>query len=645
MSWMNMLYETYENVMKGGTEGIKPSLLPIAHTTQNADIEVSINIDGEYIGSKPVENDKETTIPCSESSAGRAGSNPVNHPLFDKLQYLAGDYTAFGGEKGSHFHKKYMEDLGEWCDSEYSNEQVKAIYRYLRKHCLIADLVKNGTLICDDDNMLLKKWTGSKADTPKIFKAVVGEQSNAFVRFSVSGGDDDVTALWQNKQVQKDYIDYYSSKQGLKKFCYVTGDIIPCSNNHPNKIRNTGDKAKLISANDESGFTFRGRFTDSEHAVQIGYDVSQKAHNALKWLIKKQGERFGDKVFLLWGTSNEKMLKLTDDTFDISDFEQEDVTYTKEEIAERFNRAIAGYNAEIDSKTNLALIGLDSATTGRLSITFYREFHGEEGNELIKRVEKWHNDCKWHHHYKNKEGKTINFDGAPSPMDIALVAYGTEQNGLLKSNERLIGATVERLLPCISDAARFPSDIVMAAVNKCFHPQNYQEVYNWNKVMSVTCSLVRKYWLDKNDKEEWGMELSINTDEINYNCGRLLAVAHEIERRALWLDSDNKEGNAKIRETNAIRYFTKFALHPCVTWGIISDRLNPYIEKLGEKGTDLYKLKQEISAKIPPIEFKKLKNLDGRMALGFDSQRYYIYNSFKKDDKRIGGIENESSEE
>lgn len=643
MSWINMLYETYENVMRADSEEIRPPLLPIAHTTQNADIEVTIDINGEFIGSSVVKDDRQTVISCSEASASRSGTNPVNHPLLDKLQYLAGDYTSFGGGKGAHFHEKYMRDLSEWYESDYSNEQVRAIYKYLQKGCLIADLVRDGTLISDVSGKLLKKWTGSKADIPPIFKVVVGEQSDVFVRFRVSGGTENVTAVWQNKHVRQDYINYYLSKQKDRTFCYATGNILPCSDNHPNKIRNTGDKAKLISANDNTGFTFRGRFTDSEQVVQVSYDVSQKAHNALKWLIQKQGKNFGGRVFLLWGTSNEKTPVLSNDTFDFSGFEPEDYTYTKEEIAERFNRAIAGYKAEIGSKTNLVLIGLDSATTGRLSITFYREFHGEQGNELLNRIEKWHKDLRWHHRYK-KGKRFISFDGTPSPEDIALVAYGTEQNKLIKADDKLIGTIVERLLRCISDGARLPSDIVFAAVNKCFHPQNYQDADNWNKVLSITCSLVKKYWLDKKDKEEWKMELNFDTNDINYNCGRLLAVAHEIEKRALWLASDNRNDKSNIRETNAIRYFTKFSLYPCRTWRIISDRLIPYIEKLGEKGNDLYKLKQEISAKISPDEFEKLKDLDGRMALGFDSQRYYIYNSFNKTDKNVGGNDDEYSE-
>ena len=42
--------------------------------------------------------------------------------------------------------------------------------------------------------------------------------------------------------------------------CYATGKVTECSYKHPNKIRNAGDKAKLFSANDESGFLTEADF-------------------------------------------------------------------------------------------------------------------------------------------------------------------------------------------------------------------------------------------------------------------------------------------------------------------------------------------------------------------------------------------------
>ena len=55
------------------------------------------------------------------------------------------------------------------------------------------------------------------------------------------------------------------------------------------KIRNEGDGAKLISANDSQNFTYRGRFITKEEAFAVGNETSQKLHNALKWIIRKQG--------------------------------------------------------------------------------------------------------------------------------------------------------------------------------------------------------------------------------------------------------------------------------------------------------------------------------------------------------------------
>ena len=63
--------------------------------------------------------------------------------------------------------------------------------------------------------------------------------------------------------------------------------------------------AKLISSNDTSGFTFLGRFIDADQACGVGFDVTQKAHNALRWLIGRQACRDGDQVVVAWAVSGE----------------------------------------------------------------------------------------------------------------------------------------------------------------------------------------------------------------------------------------------------------------------------------------------------------------------------------------------------
>ena len=70
----------------------------------------------------------------------------------------------------------------------------------------------------------------------------------------------------------------------------MSGKVEVLSFLQPKKIRNEGDGAKLISSNDEKNFTFRGRFSDKSQAFSIGYEDSQKAHNALKWSIIQLSE-------------------------------------------------------------------------------------------------------------------------------------------------------------------------------------------------------------------------------------------------------------------------------------------------------------------------------------------------------------------
>lgn len=621
MGWLNVLYDTYQNMSKSE---LYEDLLPIAHTTQQAQIEVTVNILSEFVGANVVSKENaETVIPCTEESAGRAGSHPVNHPLMDKLQYVAGDYTKFGGEKGDSFHAEYMKNLAAWCESKYCNPKVKALYKYLEKGTLIADLILDKVLYCGSDNKLMKQFP-DKTNAPQIFKVVPGVQSDAFVRFSVTGFDDQ-PALWQDRKLQQNYIEYYLSNRKGNELCYVLGKNTSCSVNHPSKIRNSGDMAKLISANDTTGYTFRGRFLDANEAVGVSYEVSQGAHNALKWLIKHQGHNYDGRVYVTWNPKGYEIPDISEDSFDALMGNCEIIPYTAKEFAEQFHKAMSGYKANLNYNDNIIIMGIDAATTGRMAITFYRE---KLANELIDNLVLWHITCAWKHRYL-KEKVLQEFYGAPSPNDIALAAFGIERTNYLEMDGRLRANTVERILHCIIDQSKIPYDIVNAAYENVCHPQNYKNIYTWRKVLSISCSLLKKYYYDhstKNEKEEWTVEIKQDEMSLPYLCGRLLAVADALER------SSFGEDDRKYRTTTAIRYFTKFAEHPCQTWETINRSLQPYIAKLGAKAMYYQRMMGDISAKIPENEFIRIKNLDGRMALGFYTQQNYIYT--KRDNQK-----------
>lgn len=620
MSWLSVLYETYNNMSQSG---LYKGLLPIAHTTQQCQIEITLNESSELVDATVINKDKaETVIPCTEQSAGRAGIHPVNHPLMDKLQYLAADYITYGGEKGESFHEEYMKDLSDWCNSEYAHPKVKIIYNYLKKGTVIADLVQFNVLHCDKDGKLYTKYP-DRNNAPDIFKVVQGNQSDACVRFKVIGMGGNAE-IWEDGSVKDCYIKYYLSRPATSKLCYVTGEMKRSSDNHPNKIRNTGDKAKLISSNDTSGFTFRGRYTEADEAAGVSYEVSQGAHNALKWLIKNQGKNLGGRVFIAWNPKGYKVPDMLDDSYDLFKDNDQPQAYTAQEYAEQLNRALAGYKANLEYEDKIIFMVLDAATVGRLAITFYREMLS---NELIDNLKHWHEACSWKHRFF-KDGVPVEFYGAPSPKDIALVAFGVERNNFLELDDKLLKSVIERLLPCIIDRASLPYDIVKSAYRKVCHPQNYKNAINWQKVLSVCCALLKKHYNEKSDdKEEWTVEVNENEKSLAYLCGRMLAVADALEK------STYSDDDKKTRTTCAMRYFTKYVEHPCQTWAIINNMLTPYKAKLGGLRYYYDHMMAEISAAINVEEFKRAKNLDGRMALGFYAQQNIIFNS--KKDKEV----------
>ena len=608
MSWIQKLYDTYENceseVGVPGTDEKRITLLPIAHSTQNAQIEIVINGDGNFLRARVLEKkDVVTIIPVTEDSAARGNGN-FPHPLCDKLQYVAGDYINYVEKKnGEDFFNEYIKQLEGWCNSAYCNEKVNAILCYLKKKKLMLDLIGQKILVGDANGNLTK---GVKFGTI--------DQSDAFVRFKVEIADENESAVWLDPKVYKSYISYYLSLQEKIDLCYVKGEEIPCSEKHPAKVRHTGDKAKLISANDTGGFTYRGRLADKTQIVSVGYETTQKAHNALRWLIEKQGYKNGEQVVIVWGTKNQDVPEIFYDTQDSFFGKKEPPKIsTEKEFASRLSRAISGYGCDLDTKAEIVIMGLDAATIGRLSITYYREL---DGTDFLNRIEHWHKTCIWKHSYKkvpdgvDEKGKLkfkpITFIGAPSPKDITLACYGD------KVNDKLKKSTVERLLPCIIDGARLPYDLVNSAVNRVSNPVS-MEKWEWQKVLTITCALVKKYRYDK-FKEEWSMSLDEKQIDRSYIFGRLLAVAQQIEEYALYTAGEK-------RDTNAERLMHQFKIHPYKTWGIITDKLKSYMARLGSKGTSLTELMTKINSMLPYEAFTSQKKLDDSYILGYYCQR------------------------
>jgi CRISPR-associated protein Csd1 len=610
-------------------------LLPICHTLQNAHIQLVIDADGNFLRASIItKNEAQTIIPCTENSAGRTGRKPKCHPLCDSLQFIAGDFLNYGGVVTSGYltnpqesHDIFLKTLGNWCDSEHKHEKAIAILKYVKKNRVITDLISEKILYIDNGKLILmtkdqlKQFFGSEKNIPEIFGVIQPDsknktidQSGAFIRWCVEKPGESQSEVWSDHSLWDSWIGFYSGLESIRGLCFVTGEEKQLAMQHPKRIRRGNDRAKLISSNDTIGYTFRGRFAEANQVCGVGFEVTQKVHSALRWLISRQGYRSGDQAIVAWATSGKEIPDPLGDPLSILGEEElksddSDIVSTAQNISLKFNKKIAGYKAELGDTSGIVVMGIDSATKGRMAITFYREL---TGSDFLERVEKWHKTCEWIHDYvyiedKNttkKKKKHLRFIGAPAPKDIAVAAYGSKVDDKLKKK------TVERLLPCIIDGQKIPKDIVDSAVRRACNRAGMDE-WEWNKTLSIACSLYKKF----NEKEEYIMALDENRKTRDYLYGRLLALADSLEQWAL-----NVAGEK--RQTNAARLMQRFADHPYSTWRTIEISLAPYKARLGGKANKRQDLIDQVHSMFdPPEDFTSDRKLSGEFLLGYHCQR------------------------
>lgn len=59
---------------------------------------------------------------------------------------------------------------------------------------------------------------------------------------------------------------------------------------------------------------FNGRFTSVNEAADVSYETTQKAHNALRWLIGNQGYKNGSNSIVSRSVKGDKLPDIFEDT-------------------------------------------------------------------------------------------------------------------------------------------------------------------------------------------------------------------------------------------------------------------------------------------------------------------------------------------
>lgn len=579
MSWFANLVETYDRVI-GLAGDEENALLPFNHMRANTDI--CVILDGEGRFRHASREKRNITIPCTEDSSSRSGKAVFPQPLHEQVGYL----TQEGKQEA------YLAQLEAW---KSRHTKVAAVYAYIAGGTLPDDLQSCEVITEEEGDKLLK----------------------LFIRFSVEIPGDPAVNLWEDPSVSEAWVQYCAENAGTQGvLCYATGRIAPFITKHPKGINPATHGAKLLSCNDETNYTYRGRFTEKSQANAVSAQASHKAHAMLKYLIATQGYKCDTQAVVAWAIDDGAAMPspFSDSLGICGGQEAEAGEMLDTDYAYKLRRALLGMGDAQKLRNRarrVAVIAVDAATTGRMAVTYYQDMRE---NEYIERIVDWHESCRWRFGYGPKA-----YLSAPGADRIIAAVYGEpkgEGYAKIKKQAR------ERLLHCILNGERMDAAWVSAALRRASNPFSYEnsdggwDKRKWEQAVSVTCALTRKYYMQQ--KEEFALELDKNCRDRDYLYGRLLALAERLESHARY--KQTRKDDTEKRPTNAVRYMSAFAAKPFRTWATIYAQLLPYRLQL-DGGEWFQRQIDEVMSLFEDGCYENDKALGGKYLLGYSLQR------------------------
>lgn len=584
MALLQRAIETYDShIDYTQNSDVSTPMAPIAHKIAKADLEITLNADGEFENATAV-NGVMITLPVTEDSAGRT-SAPCPHPLCERLDYLL-----------PHNEKKYqlyVDQLEKWVNSEYSHPKAVAVLNYVRNGSILSDLEKCG--------LIKKSKTGSVSGNDRL------------ICWRVLG--DEPTESWKDLSLIQTYEAYYRNHTAHEYgFCMTTGEETDLAKQHAKALFSRNANAKLISSNDTKGFTYRGRFTDERQALQIGYEASQKAHNALRWLISEQGD-IGGRAFLCW---NPQGITVTHPT---RPCRPPKTSWSPSDYQNELRKTLNSQKNHFTVSDGVIVAAFDAATTGRLALTYYNEFRA---HDFLERLYAWDTRCCWIDYRYGIESPTL--------KKIADCAFGVQVKSTknspatLVTDDKILSQQLQRLLACRVEKAAIGTDIVKSLASRASQPHSYEHNV-WENILFTACAVIRKYRYDR-FKEDWNMALEPEKKDRSYQFGRLLAVMEKVE-----LDT-YRDSEKDYRQPNALRLMSVFCKRPMHTAANLQKQLEQaYYRQLKKGQVERYKkLTEQIMDIISqtPDEQQNLP-LEDSYLMGYYLQRNALFTKPEKD--------------
>lgn len=598
MSFLQKLCDVYDAVIDTtGAEG-ENALLPVGFVQKEIKYNILLSPSGEFETAQLLKDGQAFAVPSTPQAEGRTSTKIVPFPLADGLKYL------IAGKENPRFDS-YIVQLEDWCNAPHAPECLRVLLKYLKRKTLYADLrsVFSAKLKYGED----EKDADNKNDDAKSVACFsityVGEEQR----------------LWMREDVRQSWLERLASlRREGDDVCYITGMRLPVAESH-SKLQGN---AKLISAEDD-GFPFRykGRFVDDRSAATVSAMASAKAHNALKWLLDRQGFRRYGMLIVGWNT---RMPEL-----DLEEGEKP-APDTFEPYVNALFESISGDILGLKSFSNpsmlspetrqriesIVLVGMQAATKGRMSVTYEQEM---PGNVFTEHVHQWHEACCWRMPFPRDD----DFDRPATWKEICEAVMGGDavrvaMRDLMaeKSVTKQIRELQLRLLHCTVEGKPLPASMVRAAFDRAVHPLSFTNEKGawdeaaWRVCVATACAMIRKHAIDKRDVPPTPTLDTTCTDR-EYLYGRLFAIAHKLEQEA-----------SEDSRTNAVRLMAHFVQRPTEAWLELYEKLLPYLKALGnENKAHSYKHRLgQVEGLFRDADIGEGAPLSFRFLIGFSAQ-------------------------
>ena len=596
-SYIRALYDTYNKAEEEGLVGVYDEMgvgiRPIFHTSKRSAksskvVNVVLNETGDFVTATELMENEYVTYPVTLQSVGRTrGIAP--HGLSDSIQYLTSGYN-------ENKYLKYLGQLYEWEQSEYSTGTVRAVYEYVFRNTLGQDL----------------QGIGVKAN------------KNMFIAFSLMLDGGEIIETNRDESTQEGWIGYMREKVVLDGIAEGISDLTGEHVKIPETYKGTLGSSKIISVANKVE-SYIGRMPKDKKGLvnpmyKLGLEESLKVFNMIDYLIMNNDTRTYVKMgnpIMMWtgkvGSVEKPDTQIGEEDDILSMFEGIDSlddisTLDTTSILNEMRRKQMGVNYK--NLSDVYLLEIDKVSSGRVSVKNFMTFTEDE---YERRLGYWYNTTSWEWGYgRSKDSLAI------KDLILRLVGNEEEDRGKYKLSVKM-ESTESHVNNLVSDVIRsklylqrFPIHLYKKAMQNARNRQRYKNT--WQRALQAIMSVYKKYNWDYKRQEV--SELKDERLEVSdsYKVGQLLAVYERIEEYANYI-----KGNQRV-DTQVSKLWNTATNRPLYALTKIKQQTLPSVKVL-KTNNKMYDLEHRITEYMADLanseSFKPNRPLADDFILGY----------------------------